>query len=298
MSQDCQLAPVTVVVLTLNEGGNLGSCLSSVAGWVQRVVIVDSGSTDDTIEIAKRFDAEILTNAFESHSRQWRWALDRIEFTTPWVLALDADQRVSPELRVSLVAALASPDETAQGYYLNRRQIFRGRWIKYGGYYPKYLLKLFRAGHARVDEHDLVDHHFRVNGQLGRLDGDLIEDNRNEARIVDWIAKHNRYARLQAQEEIARLESAETGRLFGHPDERVLWFKRVWRQLPLYVRPFLYFVYRYVFRLGFLDGKEGLIFHFMQALWYRLLVDINRDECRGRAQGVPGRETLPVHERR
>ena len=297
MTQRDSPAPVTVVVLTFNEGRNLDACLSSVAGWVERIVIVDSGSTDDTIEIAQRLGAEVLSNPFESHARQWRWALDRVQITTPWVLGLDADQRVSGELRASLAQAVSSP-AGPNGYFVNRRQIFRGRWIRYGGYYPKYLLKLFRTGTARIDERDLVDHHFRVDGPVGRLDGDLIEDNQNEARIADWIAKHNRYARLQAQEELARLGRDEGGRLFGHSDERVLWFKSIWRRLPLFVRPFLYFVYRYVIRLGFLDGKEGLIFHFMQALWYRLLVDINRDESRGRQQGLAGRETLPVHERR
>ena len=298
MSRSDNTSPVTVVVLTFNEGRNLDACLASVAGWVARIVVVDSGSTDDTIEIARRSGAEVLTNAFESHARQWRWALDNIQVTTPWVLALDADQRVSDELRDSLARAVAETGETPNGFFVNRRQIFRGRWIRYGGYYPKYLLKLFRSGRATVDERDLVDHHFRVDGPVDRLEGDLIEDNQNEARIADWIAKHNRYARLQAQEELARLGSDAHGRLFGHSDERVLWFKSIWRRLPLYVRPFLYFTYRYVVRLGFLDGKEGLIFHFMQALWYRLLVDINRDECRVRAQAAAGHESLPVHERR
>ena len=282
--------PLSVVVLTFNEERNLPSCLDSVAGWAEQIFIVDSGSTDGTLAIAERCAAHVVTHAFESHARQWQWALSSLPLDR-WVLALDADQSLTPELREDITRKLVDwtgPDSPA-GAYLNRRQIFRGRWIRHGGYYPKYLLKLFRRDAVSMDESDLVDHHFAVNGPTVLLEGDLIEDNRNEAVISVWIDKHNRYAALQAREEQARWASADgrapAGRVFGSPDERANWRKRLWNRLPLYVRPFGYFVYRYVIRLGFLDGKEGFIFHFMQAWWYRLLVDINRDELRKRAAG-------------
>jgi hypothetical protein len=159
--------------------------------------------------------------------------------------------------------------------------VFRGRWIRHGGYYPKYLLKLFRRSAVSVDASDLVDHHFRVAGPTERLTGDLVEDNHNEAAIFDWIAKHNRYARLQATEELARLRGGRAaGGWTGHPDARTERRKSVWVRMPRYTRPLGYFLYRYVVRLGFLDGKQGFVFHFMQAWWYRLLVDINLDELR------------------
>jgi len=281
-------ADLSVVVLTCNEERNLPACLESVAGWAAQIFIVDSGSTDGTLAIAERFAARVVSHPFESHARQWQWALSTLPLGR-WVLALDADQSLTPELREDItrkVTAWTGPDSPA-GAYLNRRQIFRGRWIRHGGYYPKYLLKLFRSAAVSVDESDLVDHHFAVDGATVLLDGDLIEDNRNEAAISVWIDKHNRYAALQAREEQARWGGADgrapAGRVFGSPDERASWQKRLWNRLPLYVRPFGYFVYRYVIRLGFLDGKEGFIFHFMQACWYRLLVDINRDELRKRA---------------
>ena len=170
------------------------------------------------------------------------------------------------------------------GYFLKRKQIFRGRWIKHGGYYPKYLLKLFRRHAVWVDKTDLVDHHFRVRGAVALLQHDLIEDNQNEADISVWVSKHNRYAALQAQEEMAQSDLTPQSRLcealFGSPDERTIWRQQLWRRLPLYVRPALYFFYRYVCRLGFLDGKEGFVFHVLQAFWYRLLVDIKLDELR------------------
>jgi glycosyltransferase involved in cell wall biosynthesis len=283
MSAVTSRVPISVVVLTFNEARNLDACLASVSGWTQEILVVDSGSTDATLAIAQRYGAKVVTHAFESHARQWQWAFATVEIAAPWVLAIDADQRVSDELRTSMTATLGGAAADTQGFYIARRQIFRGRWIRHGGYYPKFLLKVFRRGAAKVDERDLVDHHFLVDGLIGTLSGDLIEDNRNEADIFEWVRKHNGYARLQAREELRQLEGSREGRrgrFFGHHDERVLWLKQVWLRLPLYVRPCLYFFYRYVLRLGVLDGKQGFIFHFMQALWYRLLVDINRDELR------------------
>jgi glycosyltransferase involved in cell wall biosynthesis len=273
--------PVSVVVLTHNEERNLDACLERIAGWVAEIIVVDSGSTDRTVEIAAGHGARVVTHAFETHARQWAWALAEVPLASEWVLALDADQQVTPELRHAIAAALAGEPPVA-GYFVNRRQVFRGRWIRHGGYYPKYLLKLFRRGAVRVGSGDLVDHHFRVDGPTDRLAGDLIEDNRNEAAIFEWIAKHNRYARLQAAEELARQtgRAGEAGRWRGDPDERTLRRKALWSRMPAYVRPLGYFVYRYILRLGFLDGKQGFIFHFMQAWWYRLLVDINIDELR------------------
>jgi glycosyltransferase involved in cell wall biosynthesis len=283
MTRVTRTAPVAVIVLAHNEEQNLEACLASVDGWVEQLFVVDSGSTDATLEIARRFGATVLTHEFESHARQWQWALEHADPSSLWVLGLDADQRVSPGLRDAMITTLGQTPAAPAGYFLNRRQIFRGRWIRHGGYYPKYLLKLFRRGAATVDAGDLVDHHFRVHGSTARLPGDLIEDNRNEADIAAWIAKHNRYARqqaLQEHREVARGDGAGPASAFGDPDARVRWQKRIWRRLPLFVRPALYFVYRYVLRLGFLDGREGFIFHFLQGFWYRLLVDINLLELR------------------
>jgi glycosyltransferase involved in cell wall biosynthesis len=279
---------LSVVVLTFNEGRNLAACLASVAPCAADVFIVDSGSTDATARIAEQAGATFVTHAFETHARQWAWALKELPLRTDWVLALDADQRATPELAQAIVAELGGSRAASHaGYFIPRRQIFRGRWIRHGGYYPKYLLKLFRRDAVSLDESDLVDHHFRIRGQAGTLRADLIEDNLNEAAIFDWIAKHNRYARLQAVEELQRQRGAVDGRLLGTPDERATRLKAMWRRLPLYLRPVAYFLYRYIFRLGFLDGKEGFVFHVLQAFWYRLLVDINVDELRRAAAVSP-----------
>ncbi|HLG14342.1 MAG TPA: glycosyltransferase family 2 protein [Blastocatellia bacterium] len=278
---------LTLLVLTCNEESNLAVCLDSVEGWAAAIVVVDSGSTDRTVEIAAAHGAIIVSHRFDTHARQWNWALANAPLSTEWILALDADQRVTPELREEISRAISEASEGISGFYVRRRQIFRGQWIKHGGYYPKYLLKLFRRGEAWADESDLVDHHFRVKGNVGRLSNDIVEDNRNESDVTAWIEKHNRYASLQAIEEfrtaLARRSAAPCTLQRGSPDQRVAMLKRLWSRLPLYFRPFAYFFYRYFLRFGFLDGKEGLVFHFLQGLWYRLLVDIKLDELR-RAQ--------------
>jgi glycosyltransferase involved in cell wall biosynthesis len=290
--------PLSVVVLAHDEERNLPALLESVAGWAGEVFVVDSGSSDRTVAVAEGFGATVVAHPFESHARQWNWALRTLPLSMDWVLALDADHRLTPELREEIAAALARDAGVGaglDGYFVRRRQIFRGRWIRHGGYYPKYLLKLFRRGAAWADEADLVDHHFRVKGRVGKLRHDLVEDNRNEADIAVWIAKHTRYAALQARDEFMRprLEGPGLARVLrgGSPDERVRWLKNAWSRLPLYVRPVLYFLYRYVIRLGFLDGKDGFAFHVLQGFWYRLLVDIELDELRRARRGSrPGAE--------
>jgi glycosyltransferase involved in cell wall biosynthesis len=282
-------APVSVVVLTFNERRNIEACLRSVAGWTHDVFVVDSGSTDETAILARQCGATVVTHPFETHARQWRWALETLPLQTSWVLALDADQQVTAALREAIVGAV-SADGDIDGYFMARRQIFRGRWIRHGGYYPKYLLKLFRRTAVSIDEGDLVDHHFVVAGRTAALTGDLVEDNRNEAAIAEWTAKHNRYAVLQARQELRQAREARRvpfQALFGHPDDRVRWMKQQWNRLPLFVRPCLYVFYRYVLRLGFLDGREGFIFHVLQAFWYRLLVDVNRVELSTEATVAP-----------
>jgi glycosyltransferase involved in cell wall biosynthesis len=269
-------------VLTFNEGANLEACLASVRAWAHEIFVVDSGSTDGTLPIARNSGASIHTNPFESHSRQWEWALRNLPLHGAWVLGLDADQRVSPGLAAELQTIGGAQFENIGGVYIKRRQIFRGKWIRHGGYYPKYLLKLFRPAAVFTDEHDLVDHHFHVHGPVAKLRHDLFETNLKEDDISFWIEKHSRYAKKLALEEFRRRHGERPDLIRadwrGNPDERTLRMKRLWLHIPLYVRPFLYFFYRYFLLLGFLDGKQGAIFHFMHAFWFRLLVDIHLDD--------------------
>lgn len=277
--------PLTAIIITHQEEKNLPECLRSIAGWTREIIIVDSGSTDRTKEIADKFGARWVTHPFETHSKQWKWTLENVPIATDWVFGFDADQRITPELRDEIVSLFTSrPEELAtfDGFFVRRRQVFRGKWIRHGAYYPIRQLLMYRLAKAHVDTADFVDHHITVHGNLGNLKHDMVESNRKEEDISFWIDKHNRYAVLQAREELRRRRGEVAWqvrpRLFGTPDQQKVWLKDRWSHLPLYVRPFIYYFYRYFVRLGFLDGKQGFLFHFLQAFWYRLLVDINLDQ--------------------
>lgn len=280
--------PISVLVLTYNEGRNLEACLESASSVAGEIFVVDSGSNDGTVDVAKRHGAEVITHAFETHAKQWNWALRSLPFSREWTLCLDADHRVTVELADEIAGLFGDGVSLSDvdGFYIRRRQIFRGKWIKHGGYYPKYMLKLVRHDRSWCDERELIDFRLYVKGSTRLLRHDVIEANENEADISFWIAKHNRFASVQAREEMRRARDggawAVTPSLLGTPDQRVLWLKDRWYRMPLYVRPFIYFFYRYVLRLGFLDGKQGFVFHFLQAFWYRLVVDINLDDLRRR----------------
>jgi glycosyltransferase involved in cell wall biosynthesis len=271
---------LSAFILTRNEERNLDDCLRSLVGWCTDIHLVDSYSSDRTLDIARGYGVEIHQHAFEGHTKQRTWALRNLPFEHEWALALDADHRVTPELRDELRLLFSHPPGDIDGFYVRRRQIFRGRWIRHGGFY-KYQLKLFKHAKAYLDDHEF-DYRFYVPGRVGKLRHDIVEANQNEWRISFFIEKHNRFASELALEEIkrARGEVSYLTKLtpFGNPDQRILWLKTKWNAMPLYFRPFALFFYRYLLRLGFLDGKEGFIFHFLQGLWCRLLIDIRREE--------------------
>lgn len=276
--------PLTVLVTTRNEEVNVERCLASVRDLANQVFVLDSESADRTVEIARRYADEVRTLAYD-HSRiiPWifQWGLDNLPIRNDWVLILEADQALPPALRRELVALFARPAIGHDGFYIRRRQIFRGHPIRFGGYGGKHLLKLFRRAVSALDPAE-QDTRVYVRGSVGKLAAPLEEWNRKEDSILFYLEKHLRYAEAFAREELARRrgEIAWRGRprLTGHSDERVLWLKSVYYRLPLYLRPALYFFYRYVLLLGILDGKTGFVFHFLQAFWFRLVVDVRLEE--------------------
>lgn len=268
---------LSAIVLTFNEDKNIEFCLKSLKGLTSEIFIVDSGSSDQTLGIASRCTEKIYTHPFETHAKQWNWAFQNLPIAGEWILALDADQRLTPELQKEIEIVLKDCPDDVDGFYLNRRQIFQNRWIRHGGYYPKYLLKLFRRRKGQSDENELLDFRFYVSGKTAKLQNDLIEDNQKDNDLDVWMAKHTRFAKLQAKEEMLRLQNGSVWKLqpslSGTPDQQTLFMKNLWYHMPLFLRSFLYFFYRYFIQLGFLDGKQGLIFHFYQAFWYRWQVD-------------------------
>ncbi len=288
-SQQSGAPALAAVILTMNEEKNLEACLLSLRGLTQEIFVVDSGSTDGTVAIAEGYGVKVVIHPFEGFARQWDWSLRTLPLSFDWALCLDADQRLTPELREEIRQVLPLSPSDVDGYYMKRRQIFLGRWIRHGAYYPKCYLKLLRHQNAWSDEREYLDSRFYVKGKVAYLKHDLVEDNRKDNDLPVWVQKHLSYAAKQSREEFHRRNGkvkgfAITPALFGNPDERTLWLKSLWYRLPLYLRPFVYFTYRYFFRLGFLDGKEGFIFHFLHAFWYRLMVDTELDKLQKEAQ--------------
>ena len=279
--------PVSAVVLTRDEELNLPACLASMTDLVDEIFVVDSGSTDSTRQIAAAAGVIVITHEFTGHNAQWQWALRQLPLQHDWVLGLDADQRLTRELADELRELFRTGGTAGfDGFYVARRNIFRGKWIRWGGYYPKRFIKLFRRDRLVHEPADLLDHHFRVQGKAGMLQHDLIEENRKEDNIDFWVQKHLRYAELLALEEARRragmTPTTVQPALFGDPDERAEWQKKTWTRLPRFVRAPAYFLWRYLFRLGFLDGKQGFAFHFLHAFWFRLITDLKIDEQRMR----------------
>lgn len=274
--------PISIVVMTYNEEANIEKCLQSVHGWSDELIVVDSFSSDSTENIVRKYTNNFIQHAYESHPTQWNWALKNLQFQNQWVFALDADFRVSEALKEELSRIIPTLNKSIKGIYVRHRQIFRGRFIRHGTIYPRYWLRIFRPEAVFIDDNDLVDLHFYVNGDVIKVHHDLIEDNAKERELDFWVSKQLRFAKRAAVEELKRRKSIELtpvqSSLFGTPDQRTLWFKSRWYFLPLYWRSYLYFFYRYVIRLGFLDGKEGFLYHFTQALLYRLMVDVRIEE--------------------
>lgn len=280
-------ASVAAIVLTYNEAANIHDCLASLAPWVAQLFVVDSGSTDDTVAIATRMGATVLFHPFVHYGAQRNWALDNCPVGVPWTLNVDADERVTPELRTSIDRVTrANSHRDTVGYLVSRRTMFMGRWIRHGGHYPAWHLRLFRTGHGRCEER-LYDQHFYCDGPVARLDGDLLDT--LTPSIFVFSQRHVRWAQLEAEEqELMACERPGAGRIEGRMGgeanaiEARRWLRERYGRLPLFVRPLLYWMYRYFLRLGFLDGREGLIFHFLQGFWYRFLVDAMLHERRKR----------------
>ncbi|MDQ0640922.1 glycosyltransferase involved in cell wall biosynthesis [Pedobacter sp. W3I1] len=266
------------IILTFNEEIHLPRLLESIKDLHAEVFILDSGSTDNTLKIAADYGATVKSNAFVNHPKQWDFALNNFEVKTPWSIGLDADQVVTPELFEMLQQFRDEDYASINGIYFNRKNYFQGSWIRYGGYYPIYLLKMFRTGIGYSDLNENMDHRFIVPGKtMIWKKGHILEENLKENDIDFWFKKHEKYSDLIAQEEIERMQKLRIQTLkpsiWGNPDEKKASLKRFWWKLPLGLRPYLYYGYRMVFQFGILDNKTARKFHYIQGLWFRKLVD-------------------------
>lgn len=251
--------PVSVLICTKNEERNLGKCLESVA-WADDIVVFDSFSDDETLNIARQLGARVVQRVFDNFSVHKNWALEQVDFAHDWVLIVDADERVSPELAEEITAAVVQPGDIC-GYYLARKNYFCGTWIRHGGWYPDYNLRLLKRGRGRYESR-LVHEHVLLDGPAGYLKSPLIHH--DYKGIERYFERHNVYSSLEAVE-VRRTLTAQ-GQAQNLPalpwakgPERRRFLKNLaYRYLP--ARALVKFLWMYVIRLGFLDGRLGFRF--------------------------------------
>ncbi len=272
------MTPVSVVILTFNSEATIGATLASLAGLTTDVHVVDSGSTDNTHDIVAASGAQLVHHPFVNYGSQRNWAIANLPLRHEWQLHLDADERLTPELKAEIATLLGgNVDPAISGFYVPRLVHFHERPLRHGGMYPIYHMRLFRTGKGRCEDRK-YDQHFFVEGGTRNLTHPMIDDIR--LSLSEWTARHNRWADAEVDEILNPggdgVIQAGSGDPVAEKRRARGWYYRA----PLFLRAFLLFFYRYVVKLGFLDGKEGLIFYVLQTLWFRFLIDAKLYERR------------------
>jgi len=269
---------ITIIILTFNEELHIRRAIESASRIANDVIVVDSYSTDQTINIALELNARVLQHPFVNQAQQFQWAMDNGGITTGWTMRLDADEYLTDELIHEIEGRLSNLNQEISGIVLKRQVHFMGQWIRHGGYYPIYLLRIWRTGHAVIEQRWMDEHILLTRGTSITFNHDFVDDNLNS--LTWWTAKHNDYATREAVDILSRKYSFQDGDLStgtkGNANQTTTkrWYKNnLYLRLPLFLRAFLYFQFRYWIKFGFLDGQRGLVWHFLQGFWYRFLVD-------------------------
>lgn len=269
---------LTIIILTYNESLHIRRALASAFQVSDQVLIVDSYSTDDTKAIAQSLGARVVQHAFVNQAQQLQWALGQDLIQTPWIMRMDADEYLTDSLIQEIKSRLDVLPAEVSGVVLKRQVHFMGRWIKHGGYYPTSLLRIWRTGHAVIEQRWMDEHTILTQGTSVTFQYDFVDDNLNT--LTWWTQKHNQYSTREAADILNRkynLSEASGNAAKPKGTQQAVtkrWYKNnVYLRLPLFFRAFLYFQYRYWIKLGILDGAPGLIWHFLQGFWYRFLVD-------------------------
>jgi glycosyltransferase involved in cell wall biosynthesis len=267
---------LSVIILTHNESKHIERCIKSLLLVTDKIFIVDSFSTDDTVQLAESLGAVVVQNPWVSYAFQFNFGIKNNPFQTQWLMRMDADEYITNELAAELNESLSNFDATVSGLYVKRRVVFMNQWIRRGGYYPIWLLRVWRNGIGICEELWMDEHIKLSSGTTAPLNYDIVDHNLNN--LTWWTQKHNNYAIREVIDLLNikyNFDNKETvqPRFWGSQEQRTRYLKIKYASLPLFTRPFLYFLFRYIFKAGFLDGKKGLIWHFLQGFWYRFLVD-------------------------
>ena len=294
--------PVSVLIPAKNEEANLPACLESVAR-ADEVFVVDSKSSDRSVEIAESLGANVVQFDFNGRwPKKKNWSLENLPFRNEWVLIVDCDERIPPELWDEI--AVAIQDTQYNGYYLNRRVFFLGKWIRFGGKYPDWNLRLFKHQKGRYENLNTeevpntgdneVHEHVILKGEVGYLKNDMLHIDFRD--IYHWLERHNRYSNWEARVYFNLLNSKDDSgtigaNFFGDAVQRKRFLKTVWVRLPF--KPMLRFILFYIIRLGFLDGKAGYIYGRLLSQ-YEYQIGVKLYELQEFGGHVNPNPTLPV----
>jgi glycosyltransferase involved in cell wall biosynthesis len=271
--------PVSIIILTYNEEANIGACLESVQDLTEEVFLVDSFSTDKTLEIARAYATKIFQNPWTHYAGQRQWALANLPLSHDWIFFLDADECLTPAIKNEITHVIHREIHKPQygGYYVPRKFIFLGRPIRWGGCQGGLKeLRLCNRYHLCIEER--AGHEVYVsNLEVGFLKEPMIHEDKKP--LSAWLDRHNRYSNAQAAylwDQRKQRSQMMPGLTFSR--DRRLYLKEkfrhiVWNQLPVGVRPTLLFMNKYLLRLGFLDGVAGFIYHFLHEFWFPLVID-------------------------
>lgn len=278
---------ISVIILTYNEEQHIERCINSIKNFVTKVFVVDSFSSDNTIEIAEKLGAKVYQNPWKNYSTQFNWGLKNCPISTKWVMRLDADEVITPELAIEIKNELLK-DDGYKGYVLNRGHVFLNKKIKNGGSYPTKLLRIWEYGNGYC-ENKWMDEHIilKEKGKIKNLKHSFWDYNLNH--IGWWTEKHNGYATREAIDQLNKkyklfdIEDTSNDSTLQSKIKKLL-KNKLYEKLPKSLRALLYFIYRYIFRIGFLDGYQGFAWHFLQGFWYRFLVDVKVYEIEKKAK--------------
>jgi glycosyltransferase involved in cell wall biosynthesis len=271
-----QRQDISVLILTFNEEQHIERCIRSLLPFAKEIFIVDSFSKDRTVEIAESLGAKVYQNKWINYAIQFQWGLDNCPIETEWVMRMDADEYVLPDLAMEINTNLNEQPDDVSGIYVKRRVFFMKQWIRHGSYYPIWLLRIWRYKHGYIEQRWMDEHIKLREGKTIKFEHDLVDENLNN--LTWWTEKQNNYTIREAADTLNMIYGYSgydgvEAKFFGTQEERKRWLKLLYVRLPLFLRPALYFNWRYFIKFGFLDGKKGLIWHFLQAFWYRFLVD-------------------------
>jgi len=282
---------ISVVLLTFNSSASIQRTLDAAKQISDDIHAVDSHSSDDTLAILEANGVSVVQRPFLNYADQRNWAIDNLALRHGWQMHVDADEALEPEL-IARINALDLEHSEMDGYIVGRKVVFMGRVLRFGGIARTWHYRLFRTGHGRCEDR-LYDQHFVGTGRIGRIDAFMRDY--QEDTLTEWIARHNRWSSMEAEEALSG-KTDTTGQIqpsfSGNRIQQARAKKGLYYRMPLFFRAFSYFLYRYIFRLGFLDGKEGLIYTFLQALWFRFLVDAKIYEA-ARRNAVPNDAPSP-----